>query len=58
MVIEQKAITDLPLIYGNPFALEFLTPGLTASGVHPNIHVYDSSSATVSVNGSALNALD
>jgi hypothetical protein len=58
MVIEQKAITDLPLIYGNPFALEFLTPGLTVSGVNPNIHVYDSSSATVSVNGSALNALD
>jgi hypothetical protein len=58
MVIEQKAITDLPLIYGNPFALEFLAPGITISGVNPNIHVYDSSSATVSVNGSALNALD
>ena len=58
LVVEQKAITDLPLIYGNPFALEVLAPGVTLSGVNPNIHVYDSGSATVSVNGSALNALD
>jgi hypothetical protein len=58
IVVEQKAITDLPLIYGNPFALEVLAPGVTLSGVNPNIHVYDSGSATVSVNGSALNALD
>jgi hypothetical protein len=58
MTIEKKSITDLPLIYGNPFALEFLTPGISISGVNPNIHVYDSSTATVSVNGSALNSLD
>ncbi|MFC6647468.1 carboxypeptidase regulatory-like domain-containing protein [Granulicella cerasi] len=58
MTIEQKSITDLPLIYGNPFALEFLTPGITISGVNPNIHVYDSGTATVSVNGSSLNSLD
>ncbi|MGI4829130.1 MAG: carboxypeptidase-like regulatory domain-containing protein, partial [Janthinobacterium lividum] len=58
MTIEQKSITDLPLIYGNPFALEFLTPGVTLSGVNPNLHVYDSGTATVSVNGSSLNSLD
>jgi hypothetical protein len=58
LVVEEKAITDLPLIYGNPFALETLAAGVTLSGVNPNIHVYDSGSATVSVNGSALNALD
>lgn len=58
MTIEEKSITDLPLIYGNPFALEFLTPGVTFSGVNPNIHVYDSGTANVSVNGSALNSLD
>jgi len=58
MTIEQKSITDLPLIYGNPFALEFLTPGVTFSGVNPNLHVYDSGTANVSVNGSSLNSLD
>lgn len=58
MVVEQKSITDLPLIYGNPFALEFLAPGITLSGVNPNLHVYDSGTATVSVNGSSLNSLD
>jgi hypothetical protein len=58
MTVEEKSITDLPLIYGNPFALEFLTPGVTLSGVSPNLHVYDSGTATVSVNGSSLNALD
>ncbi len=58
MTIEEKSITNLPLIYGNPFALEFLTPGVTLSGVNPNLHVYDSGTATVSVNGSSLNSLD
>jgi hypothetical protein len=58
LIVEQKSIQELPLIYGNPFTLETLAPGLTLSGVNPNIHTYDSSSATVSINGSVLNALE
>jgi hypothetical protein len=58
MTVEEKSMTDLPLIYGNPFALEFLTPGVVLSGVNPNIHVYDSGTASVSINGSALNSID
>ena len=58
LIVEQKAIQELPLIYGNPFTLETLAPGLTVSGVNPNIHAYDSSTATVSINGSVLNALE
>lgn len=57
-IIESKSIQELPLIYGNPYALEFLAPGVLPSGVNPNIHTYDSSTATVSVNGSVLNALE
>jgi hypothetical protein len=58
LIVEQKSIQELPLIYGNPFTLETLSPGLVVSGVNPNIHTYDSSSATVSINGSLLNALE
>jgi hypothetical protein len=58
MTVEEKSMTDLPLIYGNPFTLENLAPGIVLSGVNPNLHVYDSGTASVSVNGSALNAID
>ena len=58
LIVEQKSIQELPLVYGNPFTLETLSPGLTVSGVNPNIHAYDSSTATVSINGSVLNALE
>ncbi len=58
LIVEQKSIEELPLIYGNPFALESLAPGILPSSVNPNIHTYDSSTTTVSVNGSALNALE
>ena len=57
LVVEKRSIEELPLVYGNPFTLETLAPGLLVSGVNPNIHSYDSSTATVSVNGSALNSL-
>ena len=58
LIVEQKSIQDLPLIYGNPFTLETLAPGIAVSGVNPNIHSYDSSTATVSVNGSTLNSIE
>ena len=58
MIVEQKSIQDLPLVYGNPFTLETLAPGIAVSGVNPNIHAYDSSTATVSVNGSSLNSIE
>lgn len=58
MVVEEKSIQELPLVYSNPFTLEVLAPGILVSGVNPNIHAYDSSTATVSVNGSVLNSLE
>jgi len=58
LIVEQKSIQDLPLVYGNPFTLETLSPGLVVSGVNPNIHAYDSSTATVSINGSLLNSIE
>jgi len=58
IVIEEKSMTDLPLIYGNAFTLENLAPGVTLSGVNPNIHVYDSGTANVSINGSMYNSID
>jgi hypothetical protein len=58
LVVEERSIQELPLIYGNPFSLEVLAPGILPSGVNPNIHTYDSSTANVSVNGSALNSLE
>jgi hypothetical protein len=58
LVVEQRSIQELPLVYGNPFTLETLAPGLLVSGVNPNIHSYDSNTATVSVNGSTLNSIE
>ncbi len=58
LIVEQRSIQELPLVYGNPFTLETLSPGLLVSGVNPNIHSYDSSTATVSVNGSVLNSIE
>jgi hypothetical protein len=58
LVVEQKSIQELPLVYGNPFTLETLAPGIAVSGVNPNIHSYDSSTATISINGSSLNSLE
>ena len=58
LIVEQRSIQELPLVYGNPFTLETLAPGIAVSGINPNIHAYDSSTATISVNGSVLNALE
>ena len=58
LVVEKRSIEELPLVYGNPFTLETLAPGIIPSGVNPNIHSFDSNTATVSVNGSVLNALE
>ena len=58
LTVEEKSIQELPLVYGNPFTLETLAPGLLVSGVNPNVHAYDSSTATVSVNGSVLNSVE
>lgn len=58
LVVEEKSIQELPLLYGNPFTLETLAPGVLPSGVNPNIHTYDSGTANVSVNGSSLNAIE
>lgn len=57
-IVEEKSIQELPLVYSNPFTLETLAPGIAVSGVNPNIHSYDSSTATISINGSTLNALE
>jgi hypothetical protein len=58
LIVEKRSIQELPLVYGNPFTLEVLAPGILTSGVNPNIHAYDSNTATVSVNGSTLNSLE
>ena len=58
LIVEQRSIKELPLVYGNPFTLETLAPGIAVSGVNPNIRPFDSSTATISINGSALNALE
>jgi Carboxypeptidase regulatory-like domain len=58
LIVEKRSIQELPLVYGNPFTLEVLAPGIIPSGVNPNIHAYDSNTATVSVNGSTLNSLE
>jgi hypothetical protein len=57
LVVEEKSISDLPLAYGNAFALEVLAPGVTLDNLAAQ-HVYDSGTANISVNGSALNTID
>ena len=58
LVVEQRSIQELPLVYSNPFTLQTLAPGLVLSGVNPNIRAFDSSTANVSVNGSVLNSIE
>jgi hypothetical protein len=58
LVVEERSIQELPLVYSNPFTLETLAPGILVSGVNPNIRSFDSSTANVSVNGSVLNSLE
>jgi len=58
LIVEKRSIEELPLVYGNPFTLEVLAPGITTSGVNPNIRSFDSNTATVSINGSTLNSLE
>lgn len=58
LIVEEQAVKELPLVYGNPFTLETLAPGVLPSSVNPNVHTYDSGTANVSVNGSVLNALE
>lgn len=58
LVVEKRSIEELPLVYGNPFTLETLAPGIIPSGVNPNIRSFDSNTATVSVNGSTLNSIE
>jgi hypothetical protein len=58
LIVEQRSIQELPLVYSNPFTLETLAPGILVSGVNPNIRSFDSSTANVSVNGSVLNSLE
>ncbi len=58
LVVEQRSIQELPLVYSNPFTLETLAPGILVSGVNPNIRSFDSGTANVSVNGSVLNSIE
>jgi hypothetical protein len=57
LVVEEKALNDLPLAFGNAFALEVLAPGVTLDNLGTQ-HTYDSGTANISVNGSALNTVD
>jgi hypothetical protein len=58
LIVEQRAIQELPLVYSNPFTLANLAPGILVSGVNPNIRSFDSGTSNVSVNGSVLNAIE
>ena len=52
-VIDNRRLQDLPLIQGNPFMLELLTPGVVFNGNVAFTRPFDGAAATASVNGSS-----
>ncbi len=57
-VIDNRRISDLPLVHGNPFMLELLTPGVTFSGNVAWTRPFDSAAAETSVNGSQRQSIE
>lgn len=51
-VIDHRRIQDLPLVHGNPFMLEFLSPGITFNGNIAWTRPFDGPASVASVNGS------
>ena len=56
-VIDNRRIQDLPLIQGNPFMLELLTPGITFSGNSAWSRPFDNEAGQASVNGSSAGSI-
>jgi hypothetical protein len=57
-VIDNKRIQDLPLLHGNPFMLQFMTPGITFSGNVAFTRPFDSAAGESSVNGSKTRSVE
>lgn len=57
-VIDNRRIQDLPLLHGNPFMLQFLTPGITFSGNVAFTRPFDSAAGESSVNGSKTRSVE
>lgn len=57
-VIDNRRISDLPLIHGNPLMLQFLTPGVTLNGNVSWTRPFDSAASEASINGAQLQSTE
>ena len=57
-VEDDRRIKDLPLEYGAPIMLQYLTPGFSFVGDPAGTHPYDSATADGTVNGSMDHAVE
>jgi Carboxypeptidase regulatory-like domain/TonB dependent receptor-like, beta-barrel len=50
--VEGRSSNDLPILYGNPFELQLLAPGVNSTTLSTGNHTYEGGSESASVDGS------
>lgn len=58
LIVEERNLQELPLVYSNPYMLEYLSPGLLPDNENTNVRTFDSAASNVRVNGSASNSVE
>jgi hypothetical protein len=49
--VESRSANDLPILYGNPYELQLLAPGVNSTTLNTGAHTYEGGSESASVNG-------
>lgn len=50
--VEARSANDLPILYGNPFELQLLAPGVISTSLSTGNHTYEGGSESATVDGS------
>jgi hypothetical protein len=50
--VEARSANELPILYGNPFELQLLAPGVISTTLSTGAHTYEGGSESTTVNGS------
>jgi Carboxypeptidase regulatory-like domain len=50
--VEERSANDLPILYGNPFELQLLAPGVISTSLSTGNHTYEGGSESTTVDGS------
>ena len=50
--VEKRSADELPILYSNPFELQYLAPGVTSTSLSTGNHTYEGGSESTKINGS------